>query len=166
MAYPEEEVRISGAEVQLEGGLRLPQGAQSLIIFAHGSGSSRFSPRNKYVANYLSDFGFATLLVDLLSTKEDRLAQNRFNIELLSMRLLEVVEWARNEHRLDGLYIGLFGASTGAASAIICASRKPQLIHGRRFARRTTGSGEADASRRKSADAADNRGRGRSSDCA
>jgi putative phosphoribosyl transferase len=129
MTYSEELVLISTPEMHVEGGLRLPTNAKGLIIFAHGSGSSRFSPRNNYVASYLSDYGLATLLVDLLSPEEDRLHQNRFNIALLSERLLEVINWAADERRLSGLRFGLFGASTGAASALICACQIPQLIY-------------------------------------
>src|SRR5438094_10153492 len=99
----------------LFGFLDLPQGeAHGLIIFAHGSGSSRWSSRNQFVANVLVRAGFATLLFDLMTEEEDQIYENRFDIPLLASRLTEVTEWSMKQDELRGLPIGYFGASTGA----------------------------------------------------
>lgn len=105
----------------LEGALYRPQRPKGLIIFAHGSGSSRFSPRNRYVAERLVDDGFACLLFDLLTEKEAEDRRNVFDIPLLGARVKEAVDWA-GESELRNLPIGLFGASTGAAAALVAAA--------------------------------------------
>lgn len=112
-------IPINGLE--LEGELVIPPGASGLVIFAHGSGSSRYSPRNKFVAQKLQESSLATLLVDLLSTEEDCDYQNRFDIALLTQRLLAVTDWATRNEQTKDLRIGYFGASTGAAAAILAA---------------------------------------------
>ncbi len=90
-------IHITKESVNLEGMLKIPEGATGIVLFAHGSGSSRFSPRNNYVANILNDGGLATLLIDLLSKKEDEIYQTRFDIDLLSQRLSLVVEWLEKQ---------------------------------------------------------------------
>ena len=96
------------------GSLAIPDSPIGVILFAHGSGSSRFSPRNKAVASHLRSAGMATLLIDLLTPKEDANYENRFNIELLAERLDTVAEWVFHNPRLISLPLALFGASTGA----------------------------------------------------
>ena len=110
--------------VVLNGDLRLPEDARGLVIFAHGSGSSRLSPRNREVAASLNERGFATLLFDLLSEEEAADRDNVFDIELLAQRLGAVSRWAQGEPGIDELPIGYFGASTGAAAAL-CAAAEP-----------------------------------------
>lgn len=107
----------------LSGALRVPAMATGLAIFAHGSGSSRRSPRNAYVADALNDSGFATLLFDLLTSEEDADRQNVFDIPLLADRLVAAVEWSSAQAEVASLPIGLFGASTGAAAALVAAAR-------------------------------------------
>jgi dienelactone hydrolase len=102
--------------VAVDGILEVPDGAKSIVIFAHGTGSSRLSPRNRYVAGVLRDIGLGTLLFDLLTAEEDRLYQNRFNIDLLATRLSAATDWL--EGRVQMTSIGYFGASTGAAAAL------------------------------------------------
>ena len=101
-------------------------------MFAHGSGSSRFSPRNRFVAGVLEDAGLATLLVDLLTKAEERVdlrtREHRFDIELLAGRVGEAVRWAATDERTHRLPVGLFGASTGAAAALATAAREPEAV--------------------------------------
>ncbi len=111
-----------------EGILGLPERPSGLVIFAHGSGSSRLSPRNRRVAGALHDAGFATLLFDLLTEAEDRVFENRFDIELLTRRLVAAAEWAARQPALAELPRGYFGASTGAAAALKAAARQPGRI--------------------------------------
>ncbi len=113
---------------RLEGILREPKGAIGLVIFAHGAGSSRLSPRNNYVADRLGERGIATLLFDLLTEGEALDRANVFDIPLLSERMIEAVRWARGEPELSGRAIGLFGASTGAAAALVAAARAPEDV--------------------------------------
>ena len=124
----EQAVDAGGAE----GALVVPDGAFGLVVFAHGSGSSRFSPRNRYVAGVLEDSGLATLLVDLLTAEEEqvdlRTRELRFDVELLAARVVDVVRWAGSHERLRALPIGLFGASTGAAAALVAAAREPGTV--------------------------------------
>lgn len=108
--------------VVVAGDLRLPDAAAGLVVFAHGSGSSRHSPRNREVAAALNDAGFATLLFDLLTTEEERDRANVFDIGLLSQRLLAVTRWAQEDEELKGLPISYFGASTGAGAALRAAA--------------------------------------------
>ncbi|MFP4536691.1 MAG: dienelactone hydrolase family protein [Dichotomicrobium sp.] len=106
----------------LPGDLRIPAQAHGLVIFAHGSGSSRKSPRNTYVAEALGETGFATLLFDLLTREEEADRSNVFDIALLSDRLVSAIKWANADPRTRGLPIGLFGASTGAAAALVASA--------------------------------------------
>jgi predicted phosphoribosyltransferase/pimeloyl-ACP methyl ester carboxylesterase len=108
----------------LPGDLNLPPDPRGLVIFAHGSGSSRFSPRNRLVAEALNAAGYATLLFDLLTEEEARDRRNVFDIPLLGARMAEAIDWARNDDRVFALPIGLFGASTGAAAAIHAAAAR------------------------------------------
>jgi putative phosphoribosyl transferase len=119
-------VAIAADGVTLPGDLVLPgsgsEAARGLVLFAHGSGSSRFSPRNRYVAGVLNEVGLATLLFDLLTPDEDTERAARFDIALLARRLVAACRWARREAPLSRLPVGLFGASTGAAAALIAAA--------------------------------------------
>ncbi len=108
--------------VYLEGSLTLPDRPSGVVIFAHGSGSSRHSPRNTYVANTLHEQGIATLLFDLLTVREDQDYDNRFNIVLLTTRLLAATIWVRQQADTERLPLGYFGASTGAAAALRAAA--------------------------------------------
>ncbi len=103
--------------VVLEGALVIPTKAHGVVLFAHGSGSSRLSPRNNFVAETLRGAGFGTLLMDLLTREEDETYENRFYIDLLSWRLERATQWMRGQRQLQSLDIGYFGASTGAAAA-------------------------------------------------
>lgn len=107
--------------MKLEAIKAIPEGATSAIIFAHGSGSGRLSPRNQYVAKRLNDAGFATLLVDLLTREEDQIYQTRFDIDLLNDRLILAINMLKDDPAASKLKIGLFGASTGAAAALKAA---------------------------------------------
>ncbi len=117
------EISIPVNDLRLKGSLCIPAEATSLIIFSHGSGSSRFSPRNRHVADIFNKEQIATLLVDLLTVQEDKEFENRFNIDLLSDRLVEVTSYIRELKELRDLPTGFFGASTGAASALQAAAR-------------------------------------------
>jgi pimeloyl-ACP methyl ester carboxylesterase len=118
--------------VTLQGDLALPGGATGLVVFAHGSGSSRHSPRNRHVAGQLQSGGLGTLLFDLLTLREEaideRTAELRFDIELLARRLVAVTDWLALDDRTKGLSIGYFGASTGAAAALIAAAERPDVV--------------------------------------
>jgi len=105
-----------------QGALAMPPAAKGLALFAHGSGSGRLSPRNNYVANVLRESGVATLLFDLLTEEEDRIYENRFDINLLTQRLLLATQWVGQEPATQHLAIGYFGASTGAAAALKAAA--------------------------------------------
>ena len=128
----ERPVRVAAARVLLEGNLTLPEGARGIVLFAHGSGSSRFSPRNCYVAQQLNREKLATLLVNLLSPEEEavdlRTARLRFNIGLLAERLVGVTDWLVRQPDTRPLRIGYFGASTGAAAALVAAAERPQIV--------------------------------------
>jgi putative phosphoribosyl transferase len=113
----------------LLGNLNIPTDAESLVIFSHGSGSSRFSKRNLYVANLLNQSKIATLLTDLLTTEEDEIYDNRFDIDLLTQRLIAVTNYVAQLPDLKNLPIGYFGASTGAASAIKAAAHLNDHIY-------------------------------------
>jgi putative phosphoribosyl transferase len=121
------EVSVPAAGVVLEGDLVVPEDARGVVLFAHGSGSSRHSPRNRQVAATLHDAGFGTLLFDLLTASEedaDRVTGvHRFDIELLARRLIGAIDWLRGEREVE-LPIGLFGASTGAAAALVAAAER------------------------------------------
>lgn len=114
--------------MRLEGTLTVPIGAVGLVIFAHGSGSSRFSPRNSYVAARLREFDLATLLFDLLTDDEAGDRRNVFDIPLLAGRMAQAVRWAASHPQAGRLPIGLFGASTGAAAALVAAAEEPELV--------------------------------------
>lgn len=113
----------------LSGDLVIPEKALGIVLFAHGSGSSRHSPRNRYVAGVLQQDGFATLLLDLLTVAEEhadlKSGHLRFDIHLLAERLLEATDWLRREAATHDLAIGYFGASTGAGAALVAAARRP-----------------------------------------
>lgn len=120
--YTEQIARIPVNAVQLEGALAVPEQAQGLVVFAHGSGSGRFSPRNTFVARILREAGLGTLLPDLLTQEEDTVYETRFDIDLLTERLLQVTSWLAGQQRMQNLVIGYFGASTGAAAALKAAA--------------------------------------------
>lgn len=125
-------VRIPVESITLFGNLYVPKNAIGIVVFAHGSGSSRFSTRNKYVAKCLNESGLATLLFDLLTTDEEPIdnitREFRFNIPLLSVRLVGVTDWILSNPTLNRLKIGYFGASTGAAAALIAAASRAKHI--------------------------------------
>jgi dienelactone hydrolase len=125
-------VQIPTGDVRLEGDLGVPAEAQGLVLFAHGSGSSRHSPRNRYVAQVLREVGLATLLIDLLTAEEEAVdihtAHLRFNIDLLAERLVAATDWVAHEPKADRLAIGYFGASTGAAAALVAAAQRPEIV--------------------------------------
>jgi len=116
------QVTIPAGRVRLEGELVLPAGAAGVVAFAHGSGSSRHSPRNRYVASVLHDRPVATLLFDLLTREEDVDYERRFDILLLTQRLMQAADWLSEEASTKGLKLGFFGASTGAAAALQAAA--------------------------------------------
>ncbi len=120
-ANVEKLVHIPMGGVYIEGMLKLPENAKGIVLFAHGSGSSRHSPRNNYVASVLHDSGIGTLLMDLLTPEEDMDYQTRFDIPLLTQRLLIATNWVSAEALTKDLPIGYFGASTGAAAALQAA---------------------------------------------
>ena len=132
MRTREEAVRIPLGTGALQGDLSIPVDAAGLVIFAHGSGSGRFSTRNRAVAGTLQRGGLATLLLDLLTLEEERIDSTtsalRFDIPLLSDRVARAVQWARAHESARGLAIGLFGASTGAAAALVAAARTPGVV--------------------------------------
>jgi putative phosphoribosyl transferase len=113
----------------VKGNLDIPEKPKALVIFSHGSGSSRFSPRNKFVADTLKKNGIATLVADLLSEEEDIIYENRFNIDLLTSRLIKVTQYTTQLSDLKDLSVGYFGASTGAASALKAAAYLGNSIH-------------------------------------
>ena len=116
------EIDIPLSSVILKGDLVIPENPIGIVIFSHGSGSSRFSSRNRMVAELIQKHNIATFLFDLLTEKEDQIYENRFNIDLLTSRLIETTEWLMEDKNTKGLPIGFFGASTGAASALRAAS--------------------------------------------
>lgn len=128
----ERNVTISYDGIQLYADLTLPTNASGIILFAHGSGSSRFSPRNRAVARDLQDAGFATLLLDLLTVQEERAEARtgalRFDIDMLSSRLVAATKWLSTQDSLRALPVGYFGASTGAAAALMAAAKLPRAI--------------------------------------
>jgi putative phosphoribosyl transferase len=126
-------LRIQTDDVELEGFLVIPANAIGLVVFAHGSGSSRHSSRNKYVASILQKAGLGTLLFDLLTQEEEaidlRTRNLRFDIPMLARRVAGVTDWLRSQPLTQNYAIGYFGASTGAAAALIAASRHPHTVH-------------------------------------
>ncbi len=125
---PGTSVTIPAGRVALDGELVLPPGASAVVLFAHGSGSSRFSPRNNYVATVLQEAGIGTLLFDLLTREEDRNYDTRFDIELLTQRLLAATAWVQQNPSTKAFRIGYFGASTGAAAALQAAAEMGSKI--------------------------------------
>jgi len=125
-------VTVTIGRILLEGNLRIPSGARGIVLFAHGSGSSRFSPRNRFVADLLHRAGLATLLIDLLTLREEQIdrvtAALRFNIALLAERLVDATDWLMEQPETRLLRIGYFGSSTGAAAALIAATRRPDRV--------------------------------------
>jgi dienelactone hydrolase len=121
-------VNIIAGSIKLAGELVLPQSATRVVLFAHGSGSSRFSPRNTFVAEVLQQHGIGTLLFDLLTRVEDQDYSTRFNINLLTRRLLTATDWIQTDPKTKDLDIGYFGASTGAAAALQAAATKGNKI--------------------------------------
>jgi pimeloyl-ACP methyl ester carboxylesterase len=126
------EIRIPVGDVTVEGNLTLFKNASGIVVFAHGSGSSRFSIRNQFVARYFNNQKVGTLLFDLLTPQEEEIdsstAEYRFNIGLLARRLVGVTEWLRTEPATKGFKLGYFGASTGAAAALIAAAELPGSV--------------------------------------
>lgn len=126
------EVQIPVGSIYLNGNLDIPERAKGIVVFAHGSGSSRFSSRNRYVAQELQKEGLATLLFDLLTAEEERIdmvtAHLRFDIDLLANRLVSVTNWLLSNPKTANLNIGYFGASTGAAAALIAAKEHSNII--------------------------------------
>jgi putative phosphoribosyl transferase len=128
----ERQVTLRATGVTLEGTLGVPADARGVVLFAHGSGSSRFSPRNRHVAQVLRDAGLATLLVDLLSPAEEAAdlvtCHLRFDIGMLADRLVEGIDWLGREPDTRSLRVGLFGASTGGGAALVAAARHPDAV--------------------------------------
>lgn len=125
-------VSIKAGNVMLYGNILIPGGAHGIVLFAHGSGSSRLSPRNRFVAQELNKKGIATLLFDLLTEEEEiideQTAQLKFDIGLLTKRLIETTDWALTNPEIKNLNIGYFGASTGAAAALVAAAERPKAV--------------------------------------
>ena len=125
-------VTVRTDDVDLEGYLSVPTAAVGIVLFAHGSGSSRHSPRNRYVADLLNESGLATLLIDLLTADEQEVdnqtAQLRFDIPFLAKRLVAISEWLKKHPEIPGLKLGHFGASTGAGAALVAAAEAPHLV--------------------------------------
>ncbi len=132
MSQLEIAIKIPVGNVEVEGNLFVPSGATGVVLFAHGSGSSRFSPRNQYVAKELNRANIGTLLFDLLTQEEEEedmlTAEYRFNIDLLAERLVGATEWIKNDPQTKNLTIGYFGASTGASAALIAAAKLPDEV--------------------------------------
>jgi putative phosphoribosyl transferase len=126
------DVRIPAETVTLEGELVLPGQARGLVLFAHGSGSSRHSPRNQYVARVLHEAGLATLLLDLLTAEEEQRERYtrhlRFDIPFLAARLVQATRWVARQRQAEGLALGYFGSSTGAAAALVAAAELEDQI--------------------------------------
>jgi len=126
------EVQIRAGQAALSGNLHIPDEAAALVLFAHGSGSSRHSPRNQFVARTLNNAGLATLLFDLLTPEEEsidaRTAELRFNIGLLAERLVHATKWAKQQEQTRDLRIGYFGSSTGGGAALVAAAEVPKDV--------------------------------------
>ena len=126
------EVQIPAGRAVLSGNLTIPENAMALVLFAHGSGSSRHSPRNQFVAHTLNRAGVGTLLFDLLTSDEEALdiytREHRFNISLLAERLVHATKWATQQEEMRDLRIGYFGSSTGGAAALVAAAELPQDV--------------------------------------
>jgi dienelactone hydrolase len=131
-ATVERHVAIATGQVGLAGDLTVPPDARGVVVFAHGSGSGRFSPRNRAVAQELVRAGLATLLMDLLTADEEavdlRTAHLRFDIRLLSERVIATIDWLASDRSAGSLPVGCFGASTGAAAALVAAAERPERV--------------------------------------
>jgi len=125
-------VNVSLDSATIEGNLSIPEGAEGIVLFAHGAGSSRNSPRNNFVAEQLRQGGLATLLIDLLTPDEKeidrRTRQVRFDIDRLGRRVVGTTDWLRDQAETEKLNIGIFGSSTGAAGALIAAAKRPDVV--------------------------------------
>lgn len=125
-------VRLTTGDVTLQGDLGIPDNAQGVVLFAHGSGSGRHSSRNRFVADYLRTAGLATLLIDLLTREEEEVDQHtghlRFDIGLLADRLVGATDWLGRDRRTESLPLGYFGASTGGGAALVAAARRPERV--------------------------------------
>lgn len=132
MQEHERQVRLTAGGVELEGDLVVPEGARGVVLFAHGSGSSRHSPRNRQVARVLQGAGLATLLIDLLTADEevvdDATRELRFDIPMLAERLIGATRWLRTNPETASLGIGYFGASTGGGAALVAAAESPEAV--------------------------------------
>ena len=128
----QQSMTTSSSNAILEGNLIIPKAAEGIVVFAHGSGSSRHSPRNQYVAQVLNNAGLATLLTDLLTREEEEVdiktRQHRFNIDLLAKRLVAITDWITQNPDTQKFFIGYFGASTGAAAALVAAAQRPGIV--------------------------------------
>lgn len=128
----EREVRVPAGPVTLEGNLGIPDDVRGIVLFAHGSGSGRMSPRNRYVAGALREAGLATLLIDLLTPEEEeedlRTGHLRFDIGLLADRLVGATDWLAQDPNTQDLRVGYFGASTGAGAALVAAAERPEQV--------------------------------------
>jgi dienelactone hydrolase len=128
----ERTIKVPVDHIALEGTLGVPENAAGIVLFAHGSGSSRFSSRNRYVARVLRDGGFATLLLDLLSPAEEEVDEitrhHRFDIQMLADRLVAAIDWLAPEASTSTLPVGLFGASTGGGAALVAAAERPDRV--------------------------------------
>ena len=128
----ERSVRIPAGQITLDGDLAVPESTRGVVLFAHGSGSSRFSPRNRYVADVLNRVGLATLLMDLLTPDEEQVdavtAHFRFDIGLLAERLVHATDWVSTDPAIAKLGIGYFGASTGGGAALVAAAERPRTV--------------------------------------
>ena len=128
----ERTIQVVAGSVTLDGTVGLPENAHGIVLFAHGSGSSRHSPRNRYVAQILREGGLATLLIDLLTPEEEVIDQRthhlRFDISLLAHRLIGATDWLSQEPTTNHLRIGYFGASTGAGASLVAAAERPHVV--------------------------------------
>lgn len=126
------DVQIAMDDINLNGILQIPKNAKGIVLFAHGSGSGRFSVRNQYVANILNNANIATLLFDLLTQREEGIdevtREHRFNIALLASRLIAVTDWLSQQPKTSNLEIGYFGASTGGGAALQAAAEKQGIV--------------------------------------
>ncbi len=125
-------IKIQINDLILNGDLQIPDNANAIILFAHGSGSSRLSPRNRFVAHSLNQQGFATLLFDLLTSEEEIIDEQtrefRFDIPLLAVRLIQTTDWLISQDEFKNINIAYFGASTGAAAALIAAAQRTKIV--------------------------------------
>ena len=132
MNVVQDSLAIQAAGVTLDADVVVPESAQGVVLFAHGSGSSRFSPRNRYVAGELQRASLATVLADLLTPEEEQLdartGRLRFDIALLATRVIALTDWVTQHQQTAGLPVGLFGASTGAAAALVAAAERPDTV--------------------------------------